>query len=72
MIMQYYRVIVEEYSGYDCSGHDVPYIVAANNEAEAVIHMMVEKKIDKWDKRPTAEPFSLPEISPRKRKPFIV
>ena len=33
--MQYFLITLEEYSGYDCSGHYVKHIVAANRGEEA-------------------------------------
>jgi len=40
--MKFYKVVVEEFSGYDCDGHYVNYIVAAENPMEAIETIMIE------------------------------
>jgi len=42
--MKFYKVVVEEFSGYDCDGHYVNYIVAAENPMEAIETIMIEKE----------------------------
>jgi len=44
--MKYFILTREEYSGYDCDGHFVRYIVAAENEIDAINTLMVDKDKD--------------------------
>ena len=62
--MQWYLVRREEFSGYDCNGHWVNHIVAANSSEEAVAMYKTEYEGDIIK----VIEFELPDIS-RKKKP---
>lgn len=66
--MTFFIVTIEEYRGYDCDGHHVPYIVAAHDKEEALSLFQEEIRDDLLV---SCEPLALPDLS-RKRKPFIV
>jgi hypothetical protein len=44
--MKFYIVTREEYNGFDCNGHFVDYIVAADNEMDAINTLMIDKVKD--------------------------
>lgn len=65
--MRYYVVTTTEYSGYDCGGHRVKYIVAANSTEEANNMLPVEP----WNDSNEVKELILPSLD-RKRKAFIL
>jgi len=66
--MTFFIVTIEEYGGYECNGHHVPYIVAAHDKEEALALFQDEIRDEEVV---SCEPLALPDLS-RKRKPFIM
>lgn len=64
--MRWFTVLQQEYSGYDCDGHDVDYIVAANSPEEAA--SLFPRGI--FDDPVKVYELTLPDLA-RKKKPFI-
>lgn len=62
--MKFYIIKTEEFSGWDCNGHEGIYIVAANSEQEAM-GLLSNNDIQSINE------FKLPDIS-RKKKPFVL
>jgi hypothetical protein len=63
--MKWYVVVQTEYSGWDCTGHEIPYLVAANSKAEALA--LFNQDIDPLH----ILELNLPDLS-RKKKAFIL
>lgn len=66
MRLKWFVVLVMEYSGYDCSGHEVPHIVAAENEEQALTLVSYEEW---YNGKPIVKEFVLPDLK-LKKKPF--
>jgi hypothetical protein len=66
--MKWYIATKLEYSGYDCTGHDMPYLVAANSKEE-VLELFA--RLYKDDEIVEVKEFVLPDMS-KKRKAFIL
>ncbi len=66
--MKWFLVTRTEYSGYDCDGHQVSYIVAANSAEEA---RSLFDPDESWEPmKTTVEELTFPDLN-RKRKAFI-
>ena len=65
--LRFYLVATTEYSGYDCSGHRMQYIVAASSPEEADSMFPIED----WEEKNKVVEFSLPDLSHTK-KAFVV
>lgn len=66
--LKWFVVYIEEFSGYDCNGHESPYLVAANSKEEA------EKMFasDSYgEPRRIAVEFALIDLR-RRKKPFVM
>ena len=63
--MKWWIVVVEEFSGYDCDGHDVKHIIMAHSAEEAVTY--AKEKIY-CERVYSAVELTLPDPS-RHRKP---
>jgi len=66
--MEWWLIEDEEYSGYECDGHMVPHLVAANTEEEALSLFPAIEVWDTFNQRRISR-FLLPDIS-RRRKAF--
>jgi hypothetical protein len=67
--MKWYLVSIEEFSGWECSGHTVDYLVAANSADEAKAQL---KTGESWfDEDMRVAELELPNLT-RKKKPFVL
>lgn len=70
--MKFYFLVRIEYSGYECAGHRVHYLVAANSLEEARKLRPRHEDIDGYvDYEESETEFEIPDIS-KKKKSFIV
>lgn len=65
--MKWWAVLTEEYNGYECEGHLIPHIVAANSKQEAIDQFEWDEY---WQQKPNATELVLPDLR-RKKKPFV-
>lgn len=67
--MTYFVVLRKEYQGWECDGHEIPYIVAAHTEEEA--RGLFPPDIDDChDQTIAVWHLALPDLT-RRKKPFI-
>ena len=75
--MKYYTCFTTEYSGFECDGHEIPHLVAANSEEEVFNMFDTRSDYDKennsmeFDVAKNIKEFVLPDIS-RKKKTFEI
>ena len=68
--VNYYKVLIREYAGYECDGHIVPYIVAASNEQEAIVTAQKASGKESSEYESCGQ-ITIPDLK-RRRAPFVL